>query len=588
MKKLNITGLLLLFILAFTGCKEETFTITTELPQFETREGLMLLEVIVPYGTGINDQIYIYGDFNGGEDAIGNPEWLLQRGNPQSGVPAKFGIYLNPESFVNGKTLADGYTFYNIQSGPEFDIKGKPVLHYDYPALGQRQNVFVNYWESNFLENQDPSDVEHDGYAIYILNNSSWTDLYLWAWEADGSNIAGPDATWPGIPATGRMSIGGVNYTYFDTGASNEGKTVNIIISNNGSPQTPEPNPSITLDKDYYFELTADGTLVELDPDASVDHDGYAIYVYDNEGWDLHIWVWEEGGDGADFLGVGWPGAPFTGTQMINGVGYSYYDFGAKNNGKTVNVIVNNNGSPQTGNLNGITLDKNYYFELSGTTLTEIDPETFQPGGETPDTPIEPDEPQPSAEYNIYILNETGWDNFYLYAWGDQEIFGIWPGQSSSEVATIDGVEYIVYTVEGSGETEHLIFNNNEGKIEQGDMVVTLDQNWYIKVTATEATFLDTPNLTIYAENQTTWDGFALYTWGEAGELYGSWPGAVSTTTATVNGVEYVTYKAPANGLGVNLIFNNNNGGIEHGSFAVTLNEDMFLEVNDEGVKFKE
>ena len=92
MKKLNILGLFLLMLTFFTGCKEEKIILTSELPQFETRDGLMLLEVIVPYGTGINDQIYIYGDFNGGEEAVGNPQWLLQRGNPQSGVPAKFGI----------------------------------------------------------------------------------------------------------------------------------------------------------------------------------------------------------------------------------------------------------------------------------------------------------------------------------------------------------------------------------------------------------------------------------------------------------------------------------------------------------------
>ena len=478
MKKLNITGLLLVLMAMFTGCSEETITLTSELPQFETREGLMLLEVIVPYGTGINDQIYIYGDFNGGEEAVGNPEWLLQRGNPQSGVPAKFGIYINPSSFQNGKTLADGYTFYNIQNGPERSIENQPMLHYEYPPVGGRQNVFVDYWEEDFNTPENPDEVEHDGYALYILNNSSWTDLYLWAWE--------------------------------------------------------------------------------------------------------------EGSGGEDFLGVGWPGLPFTGTQTINGVVYNYYDFGEMNNGKTVNVIVSNNGSPQSGTLSGLTLDKDYYFELSGTNLTEIDPETFKPGGgETPDDP-EPDDPKPSAEYNIYIQNQTGWDNFYLYAWGDEEIFGGWPGQAPSSTITMGGVEYLVYTVTGSGETEHLIFNNNAGtQVEQADMVITLDQNWFINVTATEATFLDTPNLTIYADNQTGWSEIALYAWGDAGEVFGGWPGLASTTTETVNGVTYITYPAPANGKGLNLIFNNNNNGDQLGDFPITLNGDLYLEVTSEGVKLK-
>ncbi|MCH5241399.1 MAG: starch-binding protein [Muribaculaceae bacterium] len=593
MKKLNILGLFLLMLTFFTGCKEESIVLTSELPQFETREGLMLLEVIVPYGTGINDQIYIYGDFNGGEEAIGNPEWLLQRGNPQSGVPAKFGIYLNPSSFVNGKTLADGYTFYNVQSGPEKNIDNETMLHYQYPSLGQRQNVFVDYWEADFSTPENPDDVEHDGYAIYIKNNSSWTDLHLWAWEADGTNLLGEGAEWPGMAATGTMNIGGTMYTYFDTGASNAGKTYTIIISNNGSPQTPDAGP-ITLDKDYYYELTADGVLVEMDPDASVSHDGYAIFIYNNnpDFAELYAWVWEEGSGGEDFLGVGWPGVPFTGTQMINGVAYEYFDFGAQNDGKTVNFIVNNNNQGKQAEVDGLVLDKNYYYELSGTTLKEIDPETFQPGGVTPDTPTEPDEPTPTAKYNIYIQNETGWSGFNLYAWGTNlpELFGGWPGQASTESATIDGVTYIVYTVEGAGEEYHLIFNNNNDaeKIEQGDMVITLDQNWFIKVTATEASFLEIPNIKIYADNQTTWDEIALYAWGDGPELFGGWPGMVSTTTETVNGVEYLVYPAQANGLTYNLIFNNNNHEVQLGDFPITLNQDVYLEVTDSGVKFKE
>lgn len=584
MKKYNVFFLLMFALGLLGSCKEESITLTSELPQFETREGLMLLEVIVPYGTGINDQIYIYGDFNGGEEAIGDPQWLLERGNPQAGVPAKFGIYLNPSTFVNGKTLADGYTFYNIQSGPEKNVDDEPILHHEAPALGQRLNVFVDYWEADFTTPEDPSEVEHDGYAVYVINNTGWTDLALYAW-GDAEAFGG----WPGMQVTGRMEINGVMYQYFDTGADNEGLNLNLIFNNNNNgSQLPDVN--VDLNRDYYFELTAEGA-VEIDPNASVTHDGYAIFVYNATDWEeLYIWVWEEGSGGEDFLGVGWPGAPFTGTQMINGVAYSYYDFGEMNNGKTVNVIVNNNGSPQSDTMSGLTLDRNYYFELSGTKLTEIDPETFEPGGETPDTPEEPDQPEPSAEYNIYVQNETGWPEFNIYAWGDAELFGGWPGQTSTVTTTIDGVEYMVFTVAGAGETEHLIFNGggDEYKIEQEDMVVTLDQNWFIKVTATEATFLDTPNITIYADNQTSWDEIAVYAWGDAGEIFGGWPGAVSTTTETVNGVDYITYSAPANGKGVNLIFNNNNHELQLPDFAVTLNQDLYLEITDDGVKFKE
>lgn len=570
-------GVLLLMLTFFTGCKEEKIILTSELPQFETREGLMLLEVIVPYGTGINDQIYIYGDFNGGEEAIGQPQWQLQRGNPQAGVPAKFGIYINPSDFEGGKTLADGYTFYNIQSGPEKNIDNEPMLHYEYPGIGERLNVFVDYWEADFTTPENPDEVEHDGYAVYVINNTGWTDLALYAWgdaEAFGA--------WPGITPTGRMEINGTMYQYFDTGADNEGLNLNLIFNNNGGGEQ-LADVNVTLNKDYYFELTSEGA-VEIDPNASITHDGYVVYVYNNTGWEnVTLYMW---GDVNDLNG-GWPGMQPTGTIVINGIGYLYFDMGEANTGLAENLIFSNDGDSQLGDF-AFTINRDIYLEISSSGVTEINPDDFKPGEETPDTPVEPDQPEPSAEYHIYIKNETGWSNFYLYAWGDKEIFGGWPGLSTEETVVIDGTEYLDFTVAGAGETEHLIFNNNDGiQIEQEDMVVTIDRNWFIQVTSSAATFLETPEITIYVDNQTGWDELALYAWGDAGEIFGGWPGMVSTTSSTVNGVEYITYPAPANGKEVNLIFNNNNNGVQLDDFAITLNQNVFLEINEEGVKFK-
>ena len=581
MKKFNILGMLLLMLAVFTGCKQEDIVLTSELPQFQTRDGYMLLEAIVPYGTGINDQIYIYGDFNGGEDAIGDPRWLLERGNPASGVPAKFGIYLNPSDFQNGKTLADGYTFYNIQSGPERSIDNEPILHHEYPALGQRQNVFVNYWESDFSTPENPDDVVHDGYAIYILNNSSWTDLYLWAWD-DNGNIAGDDASWPGLPATGTMNIGGTMYTYFDTGASNEGRTINIIISNNGSPQTPSPDPVITLNKDWYFELTSDGTLVELDPNASIEHDGYTVYVYNNTGWEnVTLYMW---GDVNDLNGA-WPGMQPTGTQVVNGVGYLYFDMGEANTGLAENLIFSNDGASQLGDF-AFTINRDIYLEITTSKVTEIDPSDFHPGGDEPDEPDTPN-PGPVNEYNLYILNNTGWSEFYVYAWGASEIFGGWPGSTTSETRVIDGGTYLVFTMQGGGEEENLIFNNNAG--DQYDAtVIAVDRDYYIVAGPDNASLMDAPQYKLYVENLTGWDGVAVYAWGDSGEIFGGWPGKVSEGTESVNGVSYEVFSFEGTGQSENFIFNNNGGGTQLPDFPVVLNQDYYLTVTAEGVKFKE
>ena len=581
MKKYSIFSLLLLLMACFTSCKEDDIVLTSELPQFELREGLMLLEVIVPYGTGINDDVYIVGDFNGGLDAVGDPTWRLERGNPATGVPAKFGIYLNPSTFMNGKTLADGYYFYDIQKGPEKNIDNEPVLHYDFPGLGQRLNVFVNYWEDDFNTPENPDDIVHDGYAVYVINNTGWTDLAMYAW-GDAEAFGG----WPGITPTGKVEINGVNYQYFDTGASNEGLNLNLIFNNNGNGvQLPDVN--VTLNKDFYFELTADGA-VEIDPNDSIKHDGYAVFVYDNTGWDaVMLYMW---GD-VNNLNGDWPGMPPTGTQVVNGIGYIYFDFGEANTGLNENLIFNNNDNGvQLPDFN-FTIDRNLYVEITASGVTEIDPETFTPGGtpDEPDTPDNPD-PAPDTEYTIYVENNTTWDSFYLYAWGQDQTFGDWPGQQASGTREINGVTYLMFTVPGTGGEEHLIFNNNAGtQVEQGDMVVTLDRDWYISVTDGQATFLDYPEFKIYVENQIGWSDLYLYGWGDSGNsFFGDWPGMHGTDTTQVNGVTYTVFTYQGNGMSENLIFNNNSGD-QTPDFNVPLNKDYYLVITaDKEVKYKE
>lgn len=567
MKKFNITGLLLLMLLAFTGCKEDTFTLTSELPQFETKEGLMLLEVLVPVGTGVNDNIYIYGDFNGGEEAVGNPQWQLQRASTVSGVPAKFGIYLDPTTFQDGKTLADGYTFYNIQNGPEVDKEGNgPVWHYDYPAPGQRLNVFVDYFEGTLANPDDEIEVEHDGYAIFVINNTGWTELALYAW-----GDAEPFGGWPGIQVTGRQQIDGVMYQYFDTGADNEGLNLNLIFNNNNNDlQLPDVN--VTLNKDYYFELTAEGA-VEIDPNENIEHDGYTVYVYNNTGWDaLALYMWGEVND----LNGGWPGMQPTGTIVINGIGYVYFDLGEANTGLNENLIFNNNKSEngeQAPDYN-FTINEDLYVEVTAKSVTKIDPETFKPG-ETPETP-----PTPANTYTLYVEDNTGWTDFYVYAFGAHDtdyVFGAYPGEKGEETVEIKGVTYYVFEFANGGEIINLIFNDGNGK-QYIAGAMTAEQDYYFNATPTSAIQLSAPSYSIFIDNQTGWSNFYIYGY-TAGypELFGAWPGKTSTVTQTINGIEYLVFEVEASGLTYNLIFHPNIAGTQYDACSITLDQDYYI-----------
>lgn len=73
----NPLWLLLLFVAFISSCDKEEIVFDHELPQFELRSDAILLEVIMPQGTGADEIIYIAGDFNGGRMLL--PETLSGR-----------------------------------------------------------------------------------------------------------------------------------------------------------------------------------------------------------------------------------------------------------------------------------------------------------------------------------------------------------------------------------------------------------------------------------------------------------------------------------------------------------------------------
>ncbi|MDE6282899.1 MAG: starch-binding protein [Muribaculaceae bacterium] len=573
MKKLNIFSILFLLLLPIlTGCSKDEIIFDSELPRFELRPGYQLLEVIVPQGTAATDKIYIIGEFNGGMEAVGNPLWQLQKA---SDTDVKWGIYINPADCIDGKTLADGYTFYNASQGEERSLENTPVIHTDVPEVGGRINVLLYRWADYFDKPANPDEIEHDGYVIYVVDNTEYDDLAMYAW-GDSEAFGG----WPGMKPTGKVEINGVTYKYFDTGAVNEGLNLNLIFNNNGGgKQLPDFN--VTLDKDFYLELTPT-EVTEFDPSSNISHDGYTVYVVDKSGWDaLYLYMWGTVND----LNGAWPGMAPTGTQVINGVTYVYFDLGEANcdAGLEEHVILNNGNGKQIDDVVVFGLDRDVYVELTSSKAVEIDPETYVPGtgGDDP----EPD-PEPGTEYKIYIQNLTGWTDFYVYAWGDKEAFGGWPGASTTEIKVIGGKTFMVFTVEGNGETENLIFNDGDGN-QYDAMTITLDQDYYIVAKADAAEVIDAPtsDCKIYIEDKTGWADLYVYAWGDK-EIFGGWPGAKATVTETVDAVTYKVLTVEGLGETENLIFNDGNG-TQYDALTVTLDKNYFIVANPDKAQLK-
>ena len=79
--------------------------------------------------------------------------------------------------------------------------------------------------------------------------------------------------------------------------------------------------------------------------------------------------------------------------------------------------------------------------------------------------------------HHIYITNNTDWEQFYVYAWGDSEAFGAWPGSTAT---TLD------FQAADGAVTLHLIIHNNIGEGQAGDKRINIDiteaRDYYITV----------------------------------------------------------------------------------------------------------
>lgn len=471
--------LLPLLTFGLSSCNDEEIIFDHERPQFELKSDAILLEVIMPQGTSADETIYIAGDFNGGEEiAASDLRWQLEKA---ANSDVKWGIYLYPEDFVNGKSLADGFYFVSKSQGIERTVKNEESLHTLNVKVGTRTNVTVNRWKAYFDTPQDPNEVTHDGYAIFVVDNTGWDEVALYAW---GDNLPELFGGWPGITPTGTVELKGMKLKYFDTGEANKGLNYNLIFNNNGN-NTQLADFNVTLNRDYYLEITADG-VAEFDPDNIVSHDGYAIFIDDQSGWDeTALYAWS---DNLPELFGGWPGTLPTGSVVINGITYNYYDTGAAHAGESFNFIFNNNGAGAQFDLAALTLDRDYYFRITDKKGTEIDPNN--PGGE-PEPEPEPT-PEP-ANYSLYVIDQTGWEAIAVYAWGDKEMFGGWPGLLFAEKETVNNKEYKVVKYTGSEEKLNLIFNNNGGGAQLKDFAITAGKDYYLQVTTEGCTEITNP-----------------------------------------------------------------------------------------------
>lgn len=360
MKKI-IYLLVVLPLLGMLGScdSDDALVFDHELPQFEIKSNAILLEVIMPQGSTATDTYYIVGDFNGGmEEAIDNQEWQLEK---SSGNDMKWGIYLNPSSFKNGKTLADGFTFYSKKEGAERSVFNEEVIHTLTVTAGTRTNVWVNRWESYF------GNVQKDFYTIFVDDQSGWDALALHYWGAiEAEGVAGTE--WPGLQPAGKTTINSVEYTYFELPKELNGKSINTIFNNNAGGSQFNAKFDFVVERDLYLKIS-NSNYEEVDPNDT--YNGYTIYVEDQSGWDaLAIYGWADGIP----VTPEWPGLVATGIKTINDVQYISFRVGEGLSGASMNLIFNNTVGGEGYQFDGpyITLNRDYYYQITASSYNEI------------------------------------------------------------------------------------------------------------------------------------------------------------------------------------------------------------------------
>ncbi len=542
---LTLTGLM-------TGCKSnDDIVFDHERQQFETRADRILLEFIAPFGTTPNEEIYILGAFNGEEEAIGQEEYKLMAAPTST---AKWGIYLDPSTFVSGKSLADGFYFYSVSQGKEFDLNGELAHHTDNPGVGTFTNIWGQHWESYYWEGGESPEPEHDGFCVYVDDQTGWDALTLYMW-GDVNDLNGG---WPGMEVTGTWNHGGVTWKYFDFGEANSGLNENLIF-NNGGAGAQLKDFNFTIDHNVYLRITADGVEEISEPEA-VAHDGYALFVLNQSSQtELALYAW---GDAEAF--GGWPGMAPTGTQVINGNEYIYFDMGEANTGLNLNLIPNNNNNGvqwEGGDLN-FTIDHDIYIRIFDGGYEIIDKD-YQGGGDTP-TP----DPEPADEkVFLAVKNTIGYADPHLYVWGDSEACGGWPGAAPVKV-TDNG--WYLFELPAGGNFNPILNDNGNGSQIDGPAITTTGMMFFDVNTSWEQS-----TNTVTIQNEAGYTDPRLYAWG-SGEIYGGWRGI--KPTSNTNGT--LVFPLPNDSGEYNLILNGEGDGIQQDIATVIANQSYTFTAN--------
>lgn len=188
-------------------------------------------------------------------------------------------------------------------------------------------------------------------YTLYVINDSPFSPLYVYAWGS--GELFG---AWPGTRSQGVAEIGGVAYETFKMPAGTG--SYNLIFNNGKGGDGNQVNSvGLTPDSDKYIRLNADLSSQYIEPGERT----YTIYVEDRTDWSA-LYVYAYADDKPVMFGA-WPGAKGVTTETIGGV--TYYVFKYTAFAGTFNLIFHDGAGTQYDADGNLPADRDYFLVAS-------------------------------------------------------------------------------------------------------------------------------------------------------------------------------------------------------------------------------
>lgn len=124
------------------------------------------------------------------------------------------------------------------------------------------------------------------GYKLYLENVDGWEQVFVYAWDAEGTQILGE---WPGVEMTEKETINEVEYFAYTLSSELNGKTISVIFNNGNNGKQTADITGVELTKDNTFTNYVEPakpteTKLYLKPNANWMADGarFAAYLWGN------------------------------------------------------------------------------------------------------------------------------------------------------------------------------------------------------------------------------------------------------------------------------------------------------------------